>query len=649
MNKNFTHKEKRDFTRKVSNSTKKALALVAAFIGVCNMVVAQNTDLPNPDANIWNAPAGTIVIAMDNTNQGNAGIFNLKAYGVVVTLMNNYARLRWVITAGKGKDGTDISVPARSITHPVIVAASSKITVTAGSNIAQITNVAGTLQVGMTVTATGIPVGTTIQSINNTMQITLSNNAVSNQSNSNASYQINTYPVSTHAFKAGPFVIPPADTAGVRAIINTFNNSQTAANKVKVYVTTAATTADVRYDMYGLKPKIAVVDDGGNARIHTDYLMNASIPVTNYTIIPSAAGLTLGCYTFASEPHNGSQGAFIDSIKNYVLLGGNFLAQCHAITTYENWVNGHFQTTGGFDNTNVNITPNINYQNNDLSYTQFEGGYDANLGGNTQTWTFSAGSTYSNQSFAAIRGGAAGQENQFGATVSKMVPGRGGLVYFLGNHNFNSTSEIEKINGQRMYLNAMLTPSATVACPFTLPVHLKYFAAKKMNNGQVQINWATATEQNAREFIIERSADGLHFTAITNVAATGNSSVEIKYNAIDVHPLKGRNFYRMLQTDIDGSKAYSNIVLINMDFSNASIDVFPNPAHGFANINLNNLPEKNNTITVFDITGKAVINQANVTGNTVRLNVSALKPGTYFIKVYTENGQVFQNKMTVLN
>ncbi len=648
MNNIFTHPKTGNFTKKFSYFTKRAFACTAALISVCNISVAQNTDLPNPDPNIWNAPAGTMVIAMDNTNQGNAGIFNLKAYGLVVTLMNNYTRLRWIITAGKGKDGTDISVPARSITHPTIVAASSKITVTAGSNVALITNVVGTLQAGMTVTATGIPAGTTIQSINNPMQITLSNNAVSNQSNKDAAYQINTYPAITRNFKAGPFVIPPADTAGVRAIINTFNNAQTAANKVKVYVTTAATTADVRYDMYGLKPKVAVVDDGGNARIHTDYLENASIPATNYTVIPSAAGLTLGCYTFASEPHNGSQGAFIDSIKNYVLLGGNFLAQCHAITTYENWVNGHFQTTGGFDNMNVNITPNINYQNSDLAYTQFEGNYDANIGGNTQTWTLSAGSTLHSNFFAAIRGANAGMQNYFGATASKLVTGRGGMVYFLGNHNFG-TSQMEEINGQRMYLNAMLTPSATVACPFTLPVHLKYFAAKKTNNGQVQINWATASEQNAREFVIERSADGVHFAPLTSVTATGNSNIERKYNALDANPVDGRNFYRLQQIDMDGTITYSNIVMINMSISNASVTVFPNPARGFANINLNNLPEKNNTITVFDVTGKAVINQVNVTGNTVKLNISALQSGTYFIKVFTENGNVLQNKMNVFN
>ena len=650
MNKNSTNKEVRYFVKKVSSSTKIAIAFTAILLIICGGVVAQNTDLPNPDANLKTAPVGSIVIAMDNTNQANSGIFNLKAYGLVVTLMNNYTRLRWVIRAGKAKEGTDITVPATSITNPTVVTATSKITLTNGSNIGNVSDIVGTLQVGMKVTANGLPVGTTIQTINTANQITLSANATASNTNTNAAYTINTYPVSTYDFKAGPFIIFPSDTNGVRVIINNFNSALAAAQRVKVYATTTATIVDQRYDMYGLKPKIAVVDDGGNANIHTAYLANASVPVANYQVIPSASGLTLGCYTFASEPHNGSQGVFIDSIKNYVLLGGNFLAQCHAITTYENWVNGHFQTTAGFNNTNVNITPNINYQYSDLSYTQFEGNYDANIGGNTQTWSFSAGSTANNNFFPVIRGANAGQEGQFGASFSKLVSGRGGLVYFLGNHNFNSTSVIEKINGQRMYLNAMLTPSATIACPLSpLPVQLKYFAAKKTNNGQVNINWATATEQNTKNFIIERSADGINFTEINRVVAAGNSNTEVKYNTLDVNPIMGKNFYRMRQTDIDGASMYSNIVLINMSITKASVDIFPNPVHGVVNINLNNLPVNNNSIVVYDITGKALINFNGITGNTVKLNLSTIKAGTYYIKVSTGDGNIFQNKMIVIN
>ena len=648
MKKNSTYKGKSILTSVRSFTTKIA---ITALCAVSVNVQAQNTDLPNPDPNLQTAPAGTLVIAMDNINQAKPGYFNLKAYGLVVTLMNNDKNLRWVITAGKAKNGTDISVPAYSVTNPVVVTAGSKITLTAGSPVASVHTITGTLQVGMAVTVTGVPVGTTIQSINSATQITLSANAVSNQSNRDAVYQINTYPVSTYNFKAGPFIIFPADTVGVRAIINNFNNAQVPVNRVNVFSTNAATTVDVRYNMTGIKPKTAVIDDGGNANIHVTYMVNASIPSVNYTVLPSATGLTSNCYTFASEPHNGSQGSFIDSIKSFVLLGGNFLAQCHAITTYENWVNGHFQTTAGFDNTNVNISSNVNFLNNDLSYTQFEGGFDTNIGGNTQVWSFSAGSTQSNNFYGAINGGNPGQGGFYGATGAKLRTGKGGNVYFLGNHNYNSISDPLKINGQRMYLNAMLTPALTPACVNNtiLPVQLNYFAAKKVNNSQVQLNWSTASEQNAREFIIERSADGLHFSELTRVAAVGNSSIEIKYNTRDTKPLNGKNFYRLLQTDFDGAKAYSSIVMLNMSITNSSIEVYPNPARGVANININNIPINNSSIQVIDITGKAVINALPVTNNTVKLNISTFQNGTYFVKVFTADGFAIQCKLFVMN
>ena len=67
-------------------------------------------DLPGATANLQTLSAGSYVIAMDNTLQTNtAGYFNLKAYGLVVYLLNNNVKLKWVIAAGRIKDGIDFS------------------------------------------------------------------------------------------------------------------------------------------------------------------------------------------------------------------------------------------------------------------------------------------------------------------------------------------------------------------------------------------------------------------------------------------------------------------------------------------------------------------------------------------------------------
>jgi len=56
------------------------------------------------------------IIAMDNTNQLNASsLFNLKAYGLVVYLLNNNIKVKWIITAGKEKDGIDFIVTSDQI------------------------------------------------------------------------------------------------------------------------------------------------------------------------------------------------------------------------------------------------------------------------------------------------------------------------------------------------------------------------------------------------------------------------------------------------------------------------------------------------------------------------------------------------------
>ncbi len=656
MTSNFTLYGKNALVDVRSTSYKIAVAILAFLLLAVVNVKAQNTDLPNPTANIQTAPAGSFIIAMDNTNQATPGYFNLKAYGLVVTLMDYGVRLRWVITAGKAKDGVDISVNAKSINSPTVITAGSKITLTAGSTLATVSNITsttGTLFPGMQVTAIGIATGSTVLGIVDATHLTLSMPATATVSNKPATYSMDTYPVLNYNFKAGPFIIYPADTLWVRQIVDFFNNSQLPTDRVNVFQTTASTNVDVRYDMNGVRPKAAILEDGGNSFIHVGYMEDAAIPTMNYAVLNSATGLTDNCYTFASEPHNGLQGDQIDSIKKFVQAGGNFLAQCHAITSYENWNGGHFETTQGVNGNNGNLgTSNISYINSDLSFSQFEGVYNANQGGSVQTWTFAAGSTPQNNFYGTIKGNTTTLANTYGASGAKLRSGAGGNVWYIGNHKFAGTS-LEDINGERMYMNAFLTPALTPACaaPRVLPVKLNYFAAKKANAQQVQLTWSTAMESNTKEFIIERSANGANFSELTRVKANGNSNIESKYNSYDNAPLTGKNFYRLVTLDLDGRRSYSDIVMLNFDKANVDkpgLIIYPNPAFGNVTVNLSDLPLYSNSLSVIDMAGKTVIGNMQVTGNSIKLNIDNLQPGSYIVKVTTSYGTILQNKMMVV-
>jgi len=113
-----------------------------------------------------------------------------------------------------------------------------------------------------------------------------------------------------------------------------------------------------------------------------------------------------------------------------------------------------------------------------------------------------------------------------------------------------------------------------------LPITLVGFSAKLNPARQVSMSWKTATETNNDYFAIERSRDGSAFEIIVKVDGAGNSIVENNYSYLDEKPLEGVSYYRLRQTDHNGSFTYSKINTIEIKKASSGIEVFPNPMEG---------------------------------------------------------------------
>ena len=88
---------------------------------------------------------------------------------------------------------------------------------------------------------------------------------------------------------------------------------------------------------------------------------------------------------------------------------------------------------------------------------------------------------------------------------------------------------------------------------------------------------------------MQRSADGNYFDDIAVVNGAGNSFSAVNYFIADENPEIGEDYYRLMQTDYDGTKTYSAIVSAyindgseqtNSDGDNLNVTVFPNPLTG---------------------------------------------------------------------
>jgi len=177
-----------------------------------------------------------------------------------------------------------------------------------------------------------------------------------------------------------------------------------------------------------------------------------------------------------------------------------------------------------------------------------------------------------------------------------------------------------------------------------LPIKLKTFSAKKENNN-VNINWITATEINNDFFTIEHSLDGVNFTKIKIIKGAGNSNKQQKYSIIVNNPEEGINYYRLKQTDFDGTYTYSKIQAVNFNESeNSDVNIYPNPVIGQAlNIETNN---ENSLINLYNCIGE--IMKVNITNSSKKhiVDVSELPKGIYFVETIVDGNSKY-NKVLI--
>lgn len=185
-----------------------------------------------------------------------------------------------------------------------------------------------------------------------------------------------------------------------------------------------------------------------------------------------------------------------------------------------------------------------------------------------------------------------------------------------------------------------VTTTQTITICGALPVELLSFDAAYNGQGQVLLNWSTATETNNRNFTIERTTDGQQYEEIGRVnskAINGNSISQLNYAFTDEHPFMGGTaYYRLVQRDLNGSSETSGLVAVTINEGNYGFFARPNPAHDNASVGFYAHAPGNAVLTVYDYTGKIAgqYSFAAVEGsNTISLDLSSFPAGLYFIQL----------------
>jgi len=162
----------------------------------------------------------------------------------------------------------------------------------------------------------------------------------------------------------------------------------------------------------------------------------------------------------------------------------------------------------------------------------------------------------------------------------------------------------------------------------SLPVTGMVLSGKSTDHGH-QLYWTTYTEINTSHFIIEKSVNGIDFSAIGKLAAQGNSVQAIAYTYLHKYESTKPQYYRLRQEDKDGKFIYSNIILLDTYEAGGELKLYPNPANH--TIILNQLISGSRRIaTIYNVEGHLVKNML-LQGNSI--SVADLPNGGYIIKI----------------
>jgi hypothetical protein len=175
----------------------------------------------------------------------------------------------------------------------------------------------------------------------------------------------------------------------------------------------------------------------------------------------------------------------------------------------------------------------------------------------------------------------------------------------------------------------------------TLPISLVEFKAE-CNKGKQNLVWTTASEINNDFFTIEKSNDAKNWDILGMIPGSGNSNELLTYNLLDRNENKGMGYYRLKQTDFNGSYAYSKIISSENCSELAEIPaaVFPNPFDNSLNLTFNANSDDITNISVFDAAGKAVFKSDYIAKegfNSNSIDLKTLPSGVYYLKFDSGN------------
>jgi hypothetical protein len=126
---------------------------------------------------------------------------------------------------------------------------------------------------------------------------------------------------------------------------------------------------------------------------------------------------------------------------------------------------------------------------------------------------------------------------------------------------------------------------------------------------------------------------------------TPSNTVQLKFIASDsIRPTVSQNGGSLVEAALDDFMLWDEINVNGLEnIENPIFTIFPNPSEGIFTISWNNPDFISGTISVFDVTGRAMISMPVNGAKSISLDLTQFSSGIYFVRFENEFYQVGGN------
>lgn len=156
--------------------------------------------------------------------------------------------------------------------------------------------------------------------------------------------------------------------------------------------------------------------------------------------------------------------------------------------------------------------------------------------------------------------------------------------------------------------------------------------------GYNELNWNTVAEINCSHYELLRSTDGMNYTSIGTVEASGTTMEASSYRFEDYSPEMGLNYYRVNQVKFDGTTVPSNIAMANHEISRSFqvISTYPNPAEDQLSVSFQQRESGVVVARIVDLSGTELYSTSRFfpSGtNELQIELPELNQGMYLLQL----------------